>query len=116
MKVLIYETVRKMADAAAKLAAGELSRRIAENGRATFIAATGASQFAFPDALTRQPQVDWARTEMFHGGRRSGQMAPADEPGSPNTAKRSSRSAFDQDRDRQESRPGRPGCVCQSGR
>jgi len=66
MKVAIYETVRKMAEAAATLAAGELSRRIAENGRATFMAATGASQFAFLDALTRQSQVDWARTGMFH--------------------------------------------------
>jgi len=66
MKVAIYETVRKMAEAAAELAAGELSRRIAESGRATFMAATGASQFAFLDALTRQRQVDWARTEMFH--------------------------------------------------
>ena len=66
MKVAIYDAVRKMAGAAAKLAADELSRRIAENGQATFMAATGASQFAFLDALTRQPQVDWARTEMFH--------------------------------------------------
>jgi len=66
MKVAIYETVRKMAEAAAELAAGELSRRVAENGRATFMAATGASQFAFLDALTRQSEVDWARTEMFH--------------------------------------------------
>jgi glucosamine-6-phosphate deaminase len=66
MKVAIYETVRKMAQAAAELAAGELSRRIAESGRATFMAATGASQFAFLDALTRQHQVDWGRTEMFH--------------------------------------------------
>jgi len=66
MKMMIYTTVRKMAEAAAELAAGELSRRIAENGRATFMAATGASQFAFLDALARQPQVDWAQTEMFH--------------------------------------------------
>ena len=66
MKAAIYETVRKMAEAAAALAAGELSRHIAENGRATFMAATGASQFAFLDALVRQSRVDWAPTEMFH--------------------------------------------------
>lgn len=66
MRVAVYDTVRKMAEAAARLAAGELSRRIGENGRATFMAATGASQFAFLDALTRQSQVDWAKTEMFH--------------------------------------------------
>ena len=66
MRVGIYETVCKMAEAAATLAAGELSRQIAENGRATFMAATGASQLAFLDALTRPSQVDWSRTEMFH--------------------------------------------------
>ena len=37
MKVAIYKTVRKMAGAAAALAADKLSRRIAENGRATFM-------------------------------------------------------------------------------
>ncbi|MFW6106998.1 MAG: glucosamine-6-phosphate deaminase, partial [bacterium] len=66
MKVAIYETVRKIAQAAAELAASKLSRRIADSGRATFMAATEASQFAFWDALARQGQVDWARTEMFH--------------------------------------------------
>jgi len=66
MRVAMYETARKMAKAAATLAANELTRHIAEKGRATFMAATGASQFAFLDALSRQSQVDWARTEMFH--------------------------------------------------
>jgi len=33
MKVAVYETVRKMAGAAAALAAGELSRHIAETRR-----------------------------------------------------------------------------------
>ena len=66
MKAAIYETVRRMAAAAAELLAGERSRRISENGRATSMAATGASQFAFLDALTRQSQVDWARTQVFH--------------------------------------------------
>jgi len=66
MKVAVYDTADKMAEAAAQLAADELSRCIVQNGRAAFMAATGASQFAFLDALTRQSQVDWARTEMFH--------------------------------------------------
>ncbi len=30
------------------------------------IAATGASQFEFLDALTARPGVDWPRVEMFH--------------------------------------------------
>ena len=53
LKVAVYETVRKMAQAAASLAASELSRRIAEGGRATFMAATGASQMHRPRRMAR---------------------------------------------------------------
>ena len=53
MRVAVYETVRKMARAAASLAASELSRRIAEGGRATFMAATGASQMHRPRRMAR---------------------------------------------------------------
>jgi glucosamine-6-phosphate deaminase len=35
-------------------------------GRAAFVAATGVSQFEFLDALTSVPDIDWARTTMFH--------------------------------------------------
>jgi len=66
MEVTIHPTVRDMAAAAAHRAAGELARCISENGRATFMAATGASQFAFLDALTHEGTVDWARTTMYH--------------------------------------------------
>jgi glucosamine-6-phosphate deaminase len=62
----IYESASKLAVAAAELAAAELSQRIAQNGKASFMAATGASQLGFLDALKRQSQVDWTRTEMFH--------------------------------------------------
>ena len=33
---------------------------------APIIAATGASQFEFLDALTGTPEIDWSRVEMFH--------------------------------------------------
>jgi glucosamine-6-phosphate deaminase len=66
MRVAIFDTVEKMAEAAATAAAEDLSRCIAENGRAIFMAATGTSQLRFLDALTRQSHVDWTKTEMYH--------------------------------------------------
>jgi glucosamine-6-phosphate deaminase len=66
MRVAIYDTTEKMAEAAATTAAEELSRGIAEKGRAAFMAATGTSQLKFLDALTRQSEVDWAKTERYH--------------------------------------------------
>ena len=36
------------------------------SGRAHVIAATGASQFEFLDALTAAPGIDWAKTVFFH--------------------------------------------------
>ena len=45
---------------------GRLARCIRENRRARIIAATGASQIDFLDALTSTPGIDWSRVEMFH--------------------------------------------------
>ena len=55
-----------MSLAAATQAAGILRQTIRERGDARLVAATGASQFAFLDALTAAPGIDWARVEMFH--------------------------------------------------
>ncbi len=66
MRVGVYAVPEKMAEAAAAKAALELSRCIAAKGRATFMAATGASQIEFLRALTREPGIDWSRTTMFH--------------------------------------------------
>jgi len=52
--------------AAAEQAAGSIRRAITERGRARIIAATGASQFEFLDALTKAPGIDWVRVEAFH--------------------------------------------------
>ncbi len=52
--------------AAAAHAADALRRCIVEHGRARIIAATGASQIDFIDALTSSPGIDWSRIEMFH--------------------------------------------------
>ncbi|MCD6290033.1 MAG: glucosamine-6-phosphate deaminase [Anaerolineae bacterium] len=55
-----------MGRAAAEKAAESLREAIARKGHATFVAATGASQFEFLDALASMPGVDWAKTTMFH--------------------------------------------------
>ena len=56
-----------MSRAAAAHAAETLARAAScEHGTARIIAATGASQIDFLDALTSAPGIDWSRVEMFH--------------------------------------------------
>jgi len=55
-----------LASAAADRAANIIRNSIAAHGKARIIAATGASQFEFLDALTKLPKIDWGRVEMFH--------------------------------------------------
>jgi glucosamine-6-phosphate deaminase len=52
--------------AAARHAARALSVAIRTRGSARIVAATGASQFDFLEALTAAPDIDWTRVEMFH--------------------------------------------------
>lgn len=52
--------------AAANHAAASLQRAIRDHGMARIIAATGASQFEFLDALTSIAGIDWERVELFH--------------------------------------------------
>jgi glucosamine-6-phosphate deaminase len=66
METRVFPTKEEMGAAAAAEAAGILSRAIAARGRAHAIAATGASQFDFLDALTRLAGVDWSRVVFFH--------------------------------------------------
>jgi glucosamine-6-phosphate deaminase len=55
-----------LGDAAARQAADAIKRAISERGRARIIAATGASQFEFLNALTKTPGIDWTKVDMFH--------------------------------------------------
>ena len=55
-----------LGEAAAADAATLLRETIARRGSACIVAATGASQFEFLDALTSAPGVDWSRTTVFH--------------------------------------------------
>jgi glucosamine-6-phosphate deaminase len=66
MRVATYSDKPTMGRAAAEHAARILRETIAARGSARIIAATGASQFDFLDALTAAPGIDWARVEMFH--------------------------------------------------
>jgi glucosamine-6-phosphate deaminase len=55
-----------MSAAAARQAAMLLRGLIAGTGRARIVAATGASQLEFLEALVAAPGIDWAAVEMFH--------------------------------------------------
>jgi glucosamine-6-phosphate deaminase len=66
MRVQTYSDSDALARAAAAAAAARIRDAIAASGRARIIAATGNSQLAFLDALTRTPNLDWSRVEMFH--------------------------------------------------
>jgi len=55
-----------MAKAAADAAARVLRDAIQRQGRAAFVAATGASQFNFLKHLVAAPGIAWERTTMFH--------------------------------------------------
>jgi glucosamine-6-phosphate deaminase len=55
-----------LGQAAAEQASAAIRRALAERGQARIIAATAASQLEFLDALTRAPEIDWLRVEVFH--------------------------------------------------
>jgi glucosamine-6-phosphate deaminase len=64
--VAIFDSRLKLAQAAANEAAGLIRQAIAARGQAYLIAATGASQFEFLDALVLQPSVEWSQVTFFH--------------------------------------------------
>ena len=55
-----------MSKTAAQAAAGVLKANIFSQGAVRIIAATGASQFGFLEALTQTKEIDWSKVEMFH--------------------------------------------------
>jgi len=64
--VRVFDDKHLLAAAAGVDAAAAVRRAIRERGSARIIAATGASQFEFLDQLTKAPDIDWKRVEMFH--------------------------------------------------
>ncbi len=65
-KIQILADKHSLGNAAAEHAARSLRQLIAAQGSARIVAATGASQFEFLDALTAAPGIDWKRVEAFH--------------------------------------------------
>jgi len=66
MEIKVFRSKKDLAQAAANQAAILMCEAITRRGIARIIAATGASQFDFLDALTQTPDLDWGRVEMFH--------------------------------------------------
>ena len=66
MKIRIERDRATASAAAADHAASTLRSTIARRGSARIVAATGASQLEFLDALVAAPGIDWPRVEMFH--------------------------------------------------
>src|ERR1041385_3634411 len=65
MKVRIFDNKSELGQAAADDAAGIIQQAIADHDAAYVIAATGASQFEFLDALVRK-EIDWSKVVFFH--------------------------------------------------
>ncbi len=80
MKIEVLGTKDDCGATAAGKAAEILRSAIAARGQASFVAATGASQFEFLKALTGQTSIDWSRTTLYHLDEYIG--LPADHPAS----------------------------------
>ncbi len=66
MHIKVFDSKAALGHAAAEQAASTLRNSIRKSGRAGIIAATGASQFEFLEALTGAPGIDWSLVKMFH--------------------------------------------------
>jgi glucosamine-6-phosphate deaminase len=66
MLLKLFRDKVSLGQAAAEQAAAAIRRAIAERGAARIIAATGASQFEFLDALAQSSGIDWPKVEAFH--------------------------------------------------
>jgi glucosamine-6-phosphate deaminase len=66
MVIRVFQDKASLGEAAAARAASAIRGAIAERGIARVIAATGASQFEFLEALTKAPKIDWKKVELFH--------------------------------------------------
>jgi len=62
----VFEEKVSLTRAAAEQAAAALRRAVADRGLARIVVATGTSQIAFLEELTKAEAIDWGRVEMFH--------------------------------------------------
>jgi len=66
MRIRVFDSKAELGRAAAQQAAAAIAEATFARGRARAIAATGASQFAFLEALTASSGLDWSKVELFH--------------------------------------------------
>ena len=66
MVLKVFPDKKSLGSAAATQAATAIRSAIRDRGTARVVAATAASQAEFLDALVREPNIDWARVELFH--------------------------------------------------
>jgi glucosamine-6-phosphate deaminase len=66
VQLKVFDNKDSLAEAASRHAKASLEDAIVNRGEARLIAATGASQFEFLEALTALSDIDWSRVEMFH--------------------------------------------------
>jgi glucosamine-6-phosphate deaminase len=66
MEIRVFDGKQELGQAAAARAAAAIGEAVARSGAARVVAATGASQFEFLEALASTPGIAWDRVEMFH--------------------------------------------------
>jgi len=66
MRIEVFDSRPEIASAAAEKAVSIIQEAVRDRGQAYVIAATGASQFEFLDALTQKPGIDWQKVTFFH--------------------------------------------------
>jgi glucosamine-6-phosphate deaminase len=66
MILKVFNDKISLGQVAAEQAATAIRKAIRNRGQARVIAATAASQLEFLSALTKTPDIDWQRVELFH--------------------------------------------------
>jgi glucosamine-6-phosphate deaminase len=66
VRIRIFDTKQELGRAAAEQAAQAIRAAVARHGAARVVAATGASQFEFLEALVAAPGIGWEQVELFH--------------------------------------------------
>lgn len=65
MRILVCDDQDRLAEVAATQAATAIGEAIEARGAARVVAATGASQLMFLEALTRHSEIAWEKVELF---------------------------------------------------
>jgi len=66
MILRFFQNASSLADAAAESAADLIRQAISDRGCCRIVLATGNSQVALLEALTKKPGIDWKKVEAFH--------------------------------------------------